>query len=426
MIFNVEKRRFRKNGTIRETRYYYLRYRIGDMPLDRWKSLRVTDKQTADKKAHEFIQEKEREAAGIIEPKLVRDSARKPLSEHLTDYVADLEARNRAGRRGRGGRLLKSRILRLIDGCGWKMAGNITADGFIVWRKQFRASARTLNHYLQGMVSFLNWMERTGRIKTNPLKFVGKVDERGQRKRVRRAFTDDELSKLVNGSASRGIIYFTAARTGLRQEELRQLLWGDLHLEEAVPCVVVRDSVAKNKKAEMVCLVPEIAEALQAHRPTNARQSDLVFAKGVPRACTLRVDAEKNGIAYRDESGRYADFHALRYTFATFMQRHGVSPRFAMKQMRHSELQETVKGYTDETQLPIYDSIKNLPRLRKCTHRYAQISGAEGQNVSRTVASGEGMGHQETVVNTGVWRTLTHGDAERDLVETKGVEPSTS
>ena len=81
-------------------------------------------------------------------------------------------------------------------------------------------SARTKNHYLQGMVSFLNWLERVGRIKANPLKFVGKVDERGQKKRVRRAFTDDELRKLIEGSGSRGIIYFTAARTGLRQEEL--------------------------------------------------------------------------------------------------------------------------------------------------------------------------------------------------------------
>jgi len=33
----------------------------------------------------------------------------------------------------------------------------------------------------------------------------------------------------------------------------------------------------------------------------------------------LKVDAERNGIQYRDESGRYADFHALRYTWATFL-----------------------------------------------------------------------------------------------------------
>ena len=114
MIFEVEKRRSRKQGRVRETRSYYVRYRAGDMPFDRWKSLGVSDKQVAEKKAREFIQELEREAAGIIEPKVIREAARKALSEHLDDYVADLERRGRSGRGGRGGRLLKGRIVRLI------------------------------------------------------------------------------------------------------------------------------------------------------------------------------------------------------------------------------------------------------------------------------------------------------------------------
>src|SRR5271156_996249 len=131
MIFSIEKRRFRRGGKVEETRSYYLRYRLGDMPVDRWKSLGVTDKQVADKKAHEYIQEKEREAAGILEPKLVRDAAQRPLAEHLNDYEADLVARGRAGRGGRGARLLKSRIIRLMDEAGWKQAGQVSADSFL-------------------------------------------------------------------------------------------------------------------------------------------------------------------------------------------------------------------------------------------------------------------------------------------------------
>ena len=185
--------------------------------------------------------------------------------------------------------------------------------------------ARTKNHYLQGMVSFLNWMERVGRIKSNPLKFVGKVDERGQKVRVRRAFTDEELRKLIEGSGDRGIIYFTAARTGLRQEELRQLTWGDVRLEANKPEIIVRAETAKNKKEEPVLLVPEIVEALQAHRPAHWSAKDLVFPQGIPRASRLKVDAERVGVAYKDEQGHYADFHALRYTWATFLQRNGIA-----------------------------------------------------------------------------------------------------
>ena len=194
------------------------------------------------------------------------------------------------------------------------------------------------------MISFLNWMERVGRIKANPLKFVGKVDERGQKKRVRRAFTDDELRKLVQGSGPRGIIYFTAARTGLRQEELRQLKWGEVNLEAPIPNMIVKAETAKNKKEEAVCLIPEIAEALRSYRPTDWSSSDLVFPNGIPRASRLKVDAERNGIAYRDEQGRYADFHSLRYTWATFLQKNGVAQRFAMKLMRHSDIKLTAKG----------------------------------------------------------------------------------
>ena len=122
MIFKVEKRRSRKHGKLHLTRCYYVRYRIGDMPVDRWKSLGVTDFQVANKKAQEFIQEQEREAAGIIEPKVVRDAAQRPLLDHLNDYEADLVTRGRAGRGGRGARLLKTRIIRLMSGTGWKVS----------------------------------------------------------------------------------------------------------------------------------------------------------------------------------------------------------------------------------------------------------------------------------------------------------------
>src|SRR5579864_6226586 len=162
MIFRVEKRRFRRNGVLRLTRCYYLRYRFGEMPVDRWKSLGVTDKQVADKRAQEFLREKEQEAAGVVEPKVVRHAARRLLADHLEDYVADLEKRNRAGRNGRGGRQLRMRVNTLIKECNWKVAFNVSADSFIAWRSRQRKSARTLNHYLQAMVSFLNWMERAG------------------------------------------------------------------------------------------------------------------------------------------------------------------------------------------------------------------------------------------------------------------------
>ncbi len=130
MIHKVEKRRYRKNGGLKTTRNYYLRHRFGNMLVDRWKSLGVTDKQVAERKAQEFRQEKEREAAGIIEPKVIRDAATRRLAAHLEDYVADLEKRNRAGRNGRGGRQLKMRGGTLLDECKWSVSSHVSADSF--------------------------------------------------------------------------------------------------------------------------------------------------------------------------------------------------------------------------------------------------------------------------------------------------------
>jgi integrase len=110
---------------------------------------------------------------------------------------------------------------------------------------------------------------------------------------------------------------------------------------------VVRAETAKNKKREVVPLIPDVVEALRKHRGESATGLGLVFPNGIPRASRLRADSEKNGIQYQDEHGRFADFHALRYTFATFLQRHGVSLRFAVKLMRHSDVKLTAKHYAD-------------------------------------------------------------------------------
>ena len=55
-----------------------------------------------------------------------------------------------------------------------------------------------------------------------------------------------------------------------------------------------------------------------------------------------------------------------------------------------SDIKLTAKVYTDETQLPIYEAIKGLPRLGDYTQIRAQILGAEWQNVAQPVATGEG------------------------------------
>ena len=164
MIEKVMKRRFRRNGVLRETKSYYLRYRVGDMAADKWVSLRCTDKQAAQEKARELLREIQQEQAGLIPSKPLRDGAKRSLAAHLKEYVADLERRHRAGGGGRGARLLKSRIERLLKESGWIRGADVTADSFQTWRSGQDLAAKTSNHYLQGMSSFLNWLVNNGRL----------------------------------------------------------------------------------------------------------------------------------------------------------------------------------------------------------------------------------------------------------------------
>jgi hypothetical protein len=160
------------------------------------------------------------------------------------------------------------------------------------------------------------------------------------------------------------------------------------------------------------------------YRPAECSSGVLVFPNGIPRASRLKVDAERNGIQYRDESGEYADFHALRKTWSTFLQRNGVPPRFAMKLMRHGDIKLTMKIYTDEMQLPIYEAIKGLPCLLDHTQMRAQISGAGGQNVAKAGATSKGKGHAETPVNGGGCQGLAGSDATAEMERAKGFESS--
>ena len=79
MIKSVEKRRRCLAGKVVETRSYHLRYKLDWMPVDKWRSLGTTDKQCADKRATEFLQEVQRENDGILDAKPIRED---PTANH--------------------------------------------------------------------------------------------------------------------------------------------------------------------------------------------------------------------------------------------------------------------------------------------------------------------------------------------------------
>jgi len=75
-------------------------------------------------------------------------------------------------------------------------------------------------------------------------------------------------------------------------------------------------------------------------------------------------DLEAAGIPRVDERGHVAVFHSLRYTFAIWLRETGANPRVIQELMRHGDLQQTTRRYTDKAGLAMNDAVGKLPKRR--------------------------------------------------------------
>ena len=332
MISHVYKPKRKKNGKVVIARNYRGRYRLdGDFSVTDV-ALKTTDKHVAEQKLRDIIKEKEHERAGIIAPKLQRNAAETPLTEHLKDFLGDLKAK---GRTEDYVGLIKGRVERQLEGCCWKFTRDVSADSFISWRARQNYAPKTLNEYLNASNVLLNWMVKQGRIAYNPLHAVERVSIRGKQQ-LRRAYTDDELNKLLAVAEDYEMLYMSAAYTGLRLGELTALLWVDAHLDEARPYLEVRASTTKNGKPAIVPLHPCLINEFKAARAIKT--GDFVFPQYAHPNRRLAKHLQKAGLERIDAAGRKLDFHSFRYTFATKLARQGVSQRLAQELMRQIEI----------------------------------------------------------------------------------------
>ena len=372
----------RTNGKPVKLRMYSGRYRLPGMRNPVTVSLETTDKQVAEQRLREIVQEREQEAAGILAPKRLRDAGHESFSDHLRDYVADLTAQNRDHAYIYN---VEKRLSKLAGESGWKYLRDVTADSFQAWRSRQDGAAKTLNDYLAAASAFFRWMESNGRAACNPLKLVRKVESRGKERRVRRSFTVEEMNRLLGASGQRQLGYLAAFFTGLRRAELEQLQWGDVHLEAGSPFLSVRASTTKNHQTADIVLHPQLEGELRKLRPIETKSNGLVFPKGaLPGMETMRKDLEAAGIPYKDDQGRQADFHALRGSLCTHLAVRGIDPHTRKEIMRHSELSLTLKNYTDVRQLKTSEAIRALPSftLEKHSLLSSLVSDIGGQTVA--------------------------------------------
>jgi integrase len=172
-------------------------------------------------------------------------------------------------------------------------------------------------------------------LEKNPLRKVELLTKEIVRKR--RAFTDDEFSRMASVSRKHRIVYLLAAYTGLRRGELKSLQWEDLRTQDDKAWLAVRAATTKNRKDANLSLRQEILAELLGIRPEHFKPTDLMLKRCVPTMESFKKDLLTAGIEHSNEWG-YLDFHSLRHTYATNLLKSGVTPRVAMEMMRHSDI----------------------------------------------------------------------------------------
>ena len=137
----------------------------------------------------------------------VLDHQTTPLDRHITAYLDHLRHK-----RGKGGKPkvsakhvvnVEHRLGRLARQCGFKLLRDLNRRAVDRWVKEEQErksplSARTLNDYMATLTAFGNWCVESSRLVANPFTRPSKLDANADRRRHRRALTDDELHRLLH------------------------------------------------------------------------------------------------------------------------------------------------------------------------------------------------------------------------------------
>lgn len=336
-------------------------------------------------------------AWGLLDPrKMRRDGGLDPL---LDEWEAHLRAK---GNTDKHVRQVRRRVQELLVATGagrWRDVTLGAVDTILnLWTQQGRTTARkgrqnelirlspqTRKSYTQNVKQFAKWMaDFKGALDplTN-LKPPSDAKIRQGRRRVRRALSMDELSRLVMTTREqprrwgmtgleRAYCYEVAIATGYRAAEVASLTRASFHLDADPPVVCVPAAVSKRRQDEAQPVPPALAERLRGFLACKRGDGRLFPVREYRAASMLYEDLEAAGIDKKTVAG-VADFHSLRHAVTTDLLRRGVSPALVQQWARHADIRTTLSHYT---RLDIADragALDALPDLGGSDERKEQV-----------------------------------------------------
>jgi len=438
-----------------------------------------TDKRETLKLAQRLEDEATARREGLIDDVQQRLAVhgRAPIAEHLERYMQHLAGRgNGDAYRTR----VRSDIERTLGAVAWGTLREITADSFTAHLDDLRdgegVGARTLNARRQSVRGFVRWCVRHGRLAADPLASVGAYREGDDRRRVRRAFTADEVCELLRFTRrgpercgttgdDRAMFYALLAHTGFRRSEAASLRRESFRLDEGT--VVVDAGYSKRRRQDEqplpAALIAPLLEWLDGRAkgkplwslPANPHRVWLRPDLRASRAAWLYEPAERDErrarratafLAERDAQGRVLDFHAFRHGFITGIVSSGAPVSVAQRLARHSTPTLTLGVYStvtlaDERQAldaafapaaaePAAEELQATGTESKRAAHALRASVKTGQSVSSAGRSepraAQRGGSPKTTEKQGAGHALSLADRACHTKPPTGIEPVTS
>jgi len=465
---------------VSESRYYTIEYFDADGRRQRV-ATKCQDRDAAQQLANELERKAMLRREGIIDTKQERLAAeqRRPLGEHVAEYLAHLQAQ---GRTAVHVQQTKRQLTRLVELAKATTVADLTGAtvqrviGGLREREQ-GASLRTCNSYLRAIKSFTRWLWKEKRTADDSLAGLSAFNETTDRRHERRELQPDEMrwllatteaaefSNYVPGDV-RVMAYRVALGTGFRVNELRSLTPESFDLQSSPPTVTVAAAYSKRRRQDVQPIRLDLAEMLRGwlqgrprgkrlfslpHNTSKMLQRDLAAARAAWIA-DASSDAERQRrelsdfLQYRDAAGRVADFHALRHTYISGIVASGASVKVAQELARHSTPVLTIGRYSHARVHDLTGALDKLPVTHDAEPQAQRATGTDDATVRDVGDGGRNGGSKpaksgptrRNVANPPITRNAhadcpkvlqmnTLGDNRPDMAEVVrgGVEPPT-
>jgi len=345
-----------RNGEKHKANTYSIRFRTASGKLEQENGFRSRDEAAV--RLRDAKREVKEELAGIRTSQIKQNEI--PLSEHLDDFQKSLEDRDVSDRQVR---LVAGRLRSAFDACHFRLLSDLQVASFqahLARQREAGKSQQTLKHLVRHAKQFSNYLLEEERVEAAPFQKLRppKVTERKHQRRALASMECDRIREAARVGQSmfeisgcdREALYLMALNTGFRASELSRLVVSDLKLDHEYPHVSLSASNTKNREeARIPIRAADVVQFLKRWvkgKPRNAKLWPGNWASSRKAGKMLQRDLKEAGIPY-DVDGRKADFHALRYTFITNLIKAEVSPAYVQRLARHSDVNLTLRVYTD-------------------------------------------------------------------------------